>query len=79
MERSASAILVQTLAERWWDTTHTFHIADREITITPTTSTVWPALEGEVGIWLGINLLKRRYSNEMIRYFHIKADYKPFP
>ena len=40
MERSASAILVQTLAERWWDTTHTFHIADREITITPTTSTV---------------------------------------
>ena len=34
-ERSASAILVQTLAERWWDTTHTFHIVDREMTVTP--------------------------------------------
>ena len=34
-ERSASAVLMQTLAERWWDTTHTFHIADKEMTITP--------------------------------------------
>ena len=34
-KRSASAILVQTLAERWWDTTHTFHIVDREMTVTP--------------------------------------------
>ena len=31
----ANAILVQTLAKRWWDTTHTIHIADREITVTP--------------------------------------------
>ena len=34
-ERSASVVLVQTLANRWWDTTHTFHIADQEMTITP--------------------------------------------
>ena len=32
---STSAILVQSLAEKWWDTTHTFHIADREMTETP--------------------------------------------
>ena len=31
----ASAILVQSLAEWWWDTTHTFHIANREMTVTP--------------------------------------------
>ena len=35
LERSASAILIQSLAKSWWDTTHTFHIADREITVTP--------------------------------------------
>ena len=28
LETFASAILVQCLAERWWDTTYTFHIAD---------------------------------------------------
>ena len=33
-ESHASAILVQSLAERWWDTTHTFHITDREMTVT---------------------------------------------
>ena len=35
LERSTSAILVQSLVERWWDTTHTFHIANREMTVTP--------------------------------------------
>ena len=35
LERSASAILMQTLAKRRWDTTHTFHIANREMTMTP--------------------------------------------
>ena len=25
----------QCLTERWWDTTHTFHIAEREMTMTP--------------------------------------------
>ena len=34
-ERSANVTLVHTLAERWWDTTHTFHIGDREMTIAP--------------------------------------------
>ena len=33
--RSASATLVQCLIDRWWDTTHTFHIPKREITVTP--------------------------------------------
>ena len=34
LKGSASGILVQTLYERWWDTTYTFHIAEREITVT---------------------------------------------
>ena len=33
--RSASAIQVQNLVERWWDTTHAFHIVDREMIVTP--------------------------------------------
>lgn len=36
---SASGVLVQALAERWWDTTHTFHIAKWEITMTSMTTT----------------------------------------
>ena len=35
LESHASAILVQSLAERWWDATHTFHTADMEMTVTP--------------------------------------------
>ena len=35
LKRSASATLVQCLFERWWDTTHTFHIAEQEMTVTP--------------------------------------------
>ena len=35
LERSANAVLAQTLAEWWWDATHTFHIANWETTITP--------------------------------------------
>ena len=34
-ERSVSATLVQCLIDRWRDTTHTFHIPEREITVTP--------------------------------------------
>lgn len=30
-----SSILVQTLVERWLDITHTFHIADWEMIVTP--------------------------------------------
>jgi len=33
-ESSTDSVLVQTLAERWWDTTHTFHIAGQRITVT---------------------------------------------
>ena len=35
LEKSVSATLVQCLIERWWDTTYTFHIAEREMTVTP--------------------------------------------
>ena len=35
LETSASATLVQCLIERWWDTTHTIYIAEREMTVTP--------------------------------------------
>ena len=31
----ASGILVKALVERWWDITYTFHIARREIIVTP--------------------------------------------
>ena len=34
LESSANGILVQTLVERWWDTTHTFHITNWEMTMT---------------------------------------------
>jgi len=34
-KKSASATLVQCLIERWWDTTHTFHIAERKMIVTP--------------------------------------------
>lgn len=36
-------------------------------------------LEGESGTLLAIDLLKRRYSTNTIRYFNIEADYRPFP
>lgn len=35
LKRSPSAILVQSLADKWWDTTYTFHITNREMTVTP--------------------------------------------
>jgi len=34
-KKSTSATLEQCLIERWWDTTHTFHIAEWEMTVTP--------------------------------------------
>ena len=88
LKRSARAILVQTLVERWWDTTYTFPIADMEMTMTPHNfhnmtglrcDEAFINLEGESGIRLGIDLLGRRYSNETIQYFDIKVDYKPLP
>ena len=35
LESTASGVLVHALAERWWDTTHTFYIAKWEMTVTP--------------------------------------------
>ena len=85
-ERSSSAILVQSLAKRWWDTTHTFHIADREMTVTPhdfhhmiglKCDGALINLEGKLSTQLGIDLLERRYNTDMIHYFDIEMDYKP--
>ena len=87
-ERSANAILVQTLAKRWSDTTHTFHIADREMTVTPhdchhmiglRCDGAFINLEGESGTLLGIELLRKRYTTETIHYFDIEVDYEPLP
>lgn len=33
-ERFANIVLAQTMAERWWDSTYTFHIVGLEMTIT---------------------------------------------
>ena len=33
LKRSASATPMQCLIERWWDITHTFHIAEWEISL----------------------------------------------
>ena len=88
LERSTNAVLVQTLVERWWDTTHAFHIADREMTITPYDfhhmtglrfDGVLISLEDESGIRLGIDLLGRRYATETIRYIDLEADFMHHP
>ena len=87
-ERSTSAILVQTLAKRWWDITHTINIADREMMVTPYDFHCMTSLrcdgqlinlEGESGIQLGIDLLRRRFTTDTIRYPDIKVDYTLLP
>ncbi|KAK9991437.1 hypothetical protein SO802_026422 [Lithocarpus litseifolius] len=87
LEGVASDILVQALTKRWWDTTHTFHIVEREITVTlhdfhrmTGLRSYGPIinLEAELGIQLGIDLLGRAYPNERIRYFDLEKDYKPY-
>lgn len=74
-ERFACAVLVQTLAKRWWDITHTFHITDWGMTITPhgfhRMIDLWfdgvlISLEDELGIYLDADLLRRRYATKMI-------------
>ena len=83
-ERSTSAVLAQTQAKRWWDTTHTFHIAGQEMTITPHEfpcvtglqfDGVSISLENESGIRLGADLLGRRYDIETICYTNLKANF----
>ena len=67
---------------------HTFHIAEREMTVTPRAFHHLTGLrcdgaiinlEGELGTRLAIDLLGRRYSLDMICYFDIKVDYQPLP
>ena len=87
-KRSASAVLAQTLAERWWDTTHTFYIANWEMNITPYDfhcmtglrfNGVSISLEDESGIQLGVNLLGWRYAIETIRYTDLEVDFMHYP
>ena len=63
-QSSTSGELVQALAKSCWDTTHTFHITGRKMTMTPydfhritSRDVLLINLEGESGILLGINLL----------------------
>ena len=83
-KKSASATLVQCLIERWWDTTHTFHIIKREMTVTPYDFYHMTSLsfEGVIisfgcvsSMQLGINMLGRKYSIETICYFDLVSDY----
>ena len=84
LERFASVVLVQTLAKRWCNITHTFHIADREMTITPhyfhymtglRFDGVSISLEGDSSTQLGLELFGRRYATETIRYIDLEADF----
>ena len=68
------------------DTTHTFHITEREIIVTPH-DFYWMTslrshqpiidLEGESSIQEGIDLLGHAYPSERVRYFDVERDYKP--
>ena len=87
-ESHANAILVQSLAKKWRDTTHTFHIVNREMTVTPhdfhwvtglRCDRAIISLEDELGVQLGIELLGRRYMMDRIHYFDIESYYKPLP
>ena len=87
-ESSTNAILVQTLAERWWDTTHTFHFAMKEMIVTPhdfhQIIDLWcdsPVINfaGELGTELGIELLRQRYKTETVSYFDLEMDQRPLP
>ena len=79
-EKSTSATLVQCLIKKWWDTTHTFHITKREITVTLynfyhmtglSFKRAIISLDSVLGIQLGIDMLERKYSTETIRYFDL--------
>ena len=83
-ERFASATLVKWLIERWWDTTHTFHIAKWKMTVTPydfyrmtglSSEGAIISLDGVSGIQLGLDMLGRKYSTKTIRYFDLVSDY----
>ena len=84
LEKSASATLVKCLIKRWWDTTHTFHIAEREMTMTPYDFHCMTGfsfegaiinLDSVLGIQLGLDMLGRKYPTETICYFDLVSDY----
>ena len=84
LEKSASATLVQRFIERWWDTTHTFHIVEREMTVTSydfyymiglSFEGAIISLDGVLIIQLGFDRLERKYSTKTIRYFDLVFDY----
>lgn len=86
IHESSYGILVQKLIERWWDTTHPFHIVDQEMTVTPHDfhqmtnlrfDESFINLEGESSIQLGVDLLERRYSSKSIHQFDIEENYMP--
>ena len=88
LEKSTRATLGLCLIERWWDTTHTFHITTKKMTVTPynfyrLTSLSFEgaiiSLDGVSGIQLGLNMLGRKYSTETIRYFDLVLDYMLLP
>ena len=65
LESLASGVLGQVLVKRWWDTTYTFHIVEREMTMTPhdfhrmtelTASGLVVTLKGELGTTLSLEL-----------------------
>ena len=83
-EGCTSSTLEQCLIERWWDTTHTFHISEQEMMVTPydfyrMTSLSFEgaiiSLDGVSGIQLGLYMLGRKYSTETIRYFNLVSNY----
>ena len=82
---SASGALVQALTEMWWDTTHTFHIAEWKIIVTPHDFHQMTSLrshgpiinmDSELGVELGIDLLGHAYPSEHVRYFALEFDFK---
>ena len=84
LEKSANATLVQRFIERWWDTTHTFHIVEREMTVTSydfyymiglSFERVIISLDDVSSIQLGFDRLERKYSTKTIRYFDLVSDY----
>ena len=84
LEKSANATLVQCFIERWWDTTHTFHIVEREMTVTSynlyymiglSFEGAIISLDGVSSIQLGFDRLERKYSTKTIRYFDLVFDY----
>ena len=54
LEKSATVTSVQCFIERWWDTTHTFHIVEQEMTVTPYNfhCMIGLSFEGALLIWM---------------------------